>query len=83
MENTGTVCTQVADRSIPQVQLPWSRSTSRERSPRESGGREQPPHQRQSYNCGQSGQIWPNFVVWVRSPVGSLVERGGGGGGTF
>ena len=21
--------------------------------------------------------IWPNFVVWVRSPVGSVVEGGG------
>ena len=27
-------------------------------------------HQR---NCGKVG-IWPNFVVWVRSPVGSVVE---------
>ena len=22
--------------------------------------------------------IWPNFVVWVRSPVRSVVEGGGG-----
>ena len=34
--------------------------------------------QRQSYNCEKVG-IWPNLVVWVRSPVGSVVEGGGGG----
>ena len=32
MENTETVCTHAADLSLPQEQLPWSRSTSRERS---------------------------------------------------
>ena len=37
MENTVTVCTPVADRSLPQEQLPWSRSTSRESSPLEKG----------------------------------------------
>ena len=48
MENTGTVCTHVADPSprlpppdsLPQEQWPWSRSTSRDRSPREKMGEE-------------------------------------------
>ena len=55
MEKTGTVCTQVADRSLPQEQLPWSRSTSRVHSPQENGRRD--GHQRQCYNCGKSGHL--------------------------
>ena len=29
----------------------------------------------------EKGGIWPNFVVWVRLPAGSVVEGWGGGGG--
>ena len=55
MKNTGTVCIQVTNRSLPQEQLPWLRSTSRESSPRENGGRVR--LQRQCYNCGKGENL--------------------------
>ena len=42
MENTRTVCRQVADRSLPRSNNHGRGQTSRERSPRENGRREWP-----------------------------------------